>query len=240
MLFCNNTLQYQLLHYLLLWVTLHPLEPELFQEGYPNSPSPPPFGYPSPFFPDVRYHLQMHYQHVKVHRQGHIATLQFNRPQKANALSHAHLEEIEGAILSFREDTQTRVVIFTGSGNHFSSGADLSDELDVSKMPLVQRRRQQRAGETLHRSSFKNGSNHHCRLARSSNGRRCMHCHSLRFPRRRYRLFYALPRNRHRPKPNVEKPTANHQPSGTRSRKATGNRRGTYHRPYASCVGHIR
>lgn len=89
----------------------------------------------------------MTYQHVKVHRQGHIATLQFNRPKKANALSHAHLEEIEGAILSFREDTQTRVVIFTGSGNHFSSGADLSDELDVSKMPLVQRRRQQRAGE---------------------------------------------------------------------------------------------
>lgn len=87
------------------------------------------------------------YEHITVQRSGHIATLTFNRPDKANALNHAHLTEIEAAVLAFRDDAETRVVILTGKGKHFSSGADLTDRSDPQAIPLVQRRRRMRMGE---------------------------------------------------------------------------------------------
>ena len=90
----------------------------------------------------------MDYQHLQIERgAGHIATIRFNRPGKANALNFEHLSEIEHAALSFREDAATRVVIFAGAGKHFSSGADLTDPGDAYKVPLVQRRRRMRIGE---------------------------------------------------------------------------------------------
>jgi len=69
----------------------------------------------------------MDYQHLAVSRDGAIATVTFNRPEKANALNYGILEEIERVALSFREDIETRVVIFTGAGRHFSAGFDLTD-----------------------------------------------------------------------------------------------------------------
>jgi enoyl-CoA hydratase len=89
----------------------------------------------------------MSYAHIEVKRDGHIAWLHFNRPDKANALNYEHLSEIEDAALSFRDDADTRVVVFTGNGKHFSSGADLTDSGEAYKVPLVQRRRRMRMGE---------------------------------------------------------------------------------------------
>ena len=65
------------------------------------------------------------YQFVTLTRQGLIATLTMHRPERANALSHAHLAELEHAALSLRDDPVTRVIIITGAGKHFSS-ADLT------------------------------------------------------------------------------------------------------------------
>ena len=89
------------------------------------------------------------YEHLRVERDGAIATVTFNRPHKANALHHAHLAEIEAAALSFRDDGDTRAVIFTGAGKHFSSGADLTDGGGGVKADprLVMRRRSARIGE---------------------------------------------------------------------------------------------
>ena len=89
----------------------------------------------------------MSYEHLQVTRDGHIATVTFNRPDKANALHYHHLQEVERAAHSFRDDAQTRVVIFTGAGKHFSSGADLTDSGEAYEVPLVQRRRRMRMGE---------------------------------------------------------------------------------------------
>lgn len=90
----------------------------------------------------------MNYEHIQVEYNKHIAMVTFNRPQKANALNYDHLVEIEDAALSFRDDPDTRVVIFTGSGKHFSSGADLSDPGDAYHSgPLTLRRRRIRIGE---------------------------------------------------------------------------------------------
>ena len=91
----------------------------------------------------------MTYQHLTLTKSGHIAWLTFNRPGKANALHYDHLLEIETAVLSLRDDPQTRVVVFTGAGKHFSSGADLTDSGDAYKVPMVQRRRRMRIGERV-------------------------------------------------------------------------------------------
>ncbi|MEM7250297.1 MAG: enoyl-CoA hydratase/isomerase family protein [Pseudomonadota bacterium] len=87
----------------------------------------------------------MDYEHIQVERGGEIATVTFNRPHKANAVNSAHLLEIEHAALSFRDDVDTRVVIFTGAGKHFNSGADLTDR--EPRQDLIQWRRRARLGE---------------------------------------------------------------------------------------------
>ena len=89
------------------------------------------------------------YENLTVEKNGSVATVTFNRPDKANALDHAHLLDIESVALSFRDDPDTRAVVFTGKGKHFSSGADLSPDPDplVTSAGLVLRRRRARLGE---------------------------------------------------------------------------------------------
>ncbi len=89
----------------------------------------------------------MTYQHLRLHKSGYVARVTFNRPDKANALHFDHLSEIEAVAHSFRDEAEIRVVIFTGAGKHFSSGADLSDSGAAYQVPLVQRRRRMRQGE---------------------------------------------------------------------------------------------
>jgi enoyl-CoA hydratase/carnithine racemase len=100
----------------------------------------------------------MSYAHLSVERvadsHGQIALVTFNRPAKANALNYDLLEEIESVALEFRDDAETRVVIFTGAGKHFCSGADLSDPGERYRGPLVLRRRQARIGERAIRALF--------------------------------------------------------------------------------------
>ena len=87
------------------------------------------------------------YRNLTVDRRGHVAVVTFNRPDKANALNYDHLQEIEQVALAFRDDADTRAVVFTGAGKHFSSGADLTDPGDAYRGPLALRRRRARIGE---------------------------------------------------------------------------------------------
>ena len=89
------------------------------------------------------------YKNLMCERNDLIATVTFNRPHKMNALDSAHLEEIEAVAHSFRDDPVTRVVIFTGTGKHFSSGADLSPDVQPidANANLALRRRRSRIGE---------------------------------------------------------------------------------------------
>ena len=86
------------------------------------------------------------YANLNVRRDGHVAVVTFNRPARANALDHAHLADIEAVALAFREDVETRAVVFTGAGRHFSSGADLRG-VGPAASGLLERRRQARMGE---------------------------------------------------------------------------------------------
>ncbi len=87
------------------------------------------------------------YKYLKVVRDEHIAVVTLNRPETANALNNQHLSEIEACALSFRDDEQTRVVIFTGQGNHFSSGADIQEMVEKDTTGLLMKRRRIRMGE---------------------------------------------------------------------------------------------
>jgi enoyl-CoA hydratase len=89
----------------------------------------------------------MTYKYVKVDRDGEVATITINRPERANALTYDVIADVEAAALSFRDDIETRVVILTGAGKNFCAGADLSDAGESYEMPLVGKRRKRRIGE---------------------------------------------------------------------------------------------
>jgi len=64
--------------------------------------------------------------HFLLEKDGRIATLTFNRPEKRNPLNEEIVLELESLLHQVRDDKDTRVLIFTGTGNTFSAGADLS------------------------------------------------------------------------------------------------------------------
>ena len=88
----------------------------------------------------------MSYRHLNVQYDGQVATVTLERPEKANALNYEILEELEHVALSFRDDIETRAVVFTGAGKHFSAGFDLTDPNTEYEGPLVLRRRRNRIG----------------------------------------------------------------------------------------------
>lgn len=57
--------------------------------------------------------------------EDHIATLTFNRPERANALDVAGWEGLHAACERADVDPEVRVVILTGAGKHFCAGMDL-------------------------------------------------------------------------------------------------------------------
>ncbi len=82
---------------------------------------------------------------LKTEQHGHVQLVTFTRPQRANSVTREFLQELEDCALALRNDAETRVVIFTGEGRHFCSGADLDDN-SLDDGPLVLRRRRMQAG----------------------------------------------------------------------------------------------
>lgn len=63
-----------------------------------------------------------------------ITTITINRPSKLNALNKETIEELHHAFAKAEEDTHTRVVIITGSGEKaFVAGADISEFANFSE-----------------------------------------------------------------------------------------------------------
>ena len=63
-------------------------------------------------------------ENVTLVRDGAIATVTLNRPDRRNSLSDAMLAELAAAFAELRDDADTRAVIVTGAPPVFSAGAD--------------------------------------------------------------------------------------------------------------------
>ena len=64
---------------------------------------------------------------VLYERDGHIATITYNRPEVLNAINGALRQDLNAAWERFRDDTEAWVAIVTGAGRAFCVGADLRD-----------------------------------------------------------------------------------------------------------------
>ena len=66
------------------------------------------------------------YQHLRIEIADQIATVTLDRPEKLNALSRGLHDEMVQAANQLRADDDVRVLIITGAGRGFCSGADLT------------------------------------------------------------------------------------------------------------------
>ena len=66
-------------------------------------------------------------QQIVVSVEGAIAWIRFNRPDKRNAIGTQTRAELASALKQVEKDDSVRVVVLTGEGTAFSSGADLRD-----------------------------------------------------------------------------------------------------------------
>jgi enoyl-CoA hydratase/carnithine racemase len=57
--------------------------------------------------------------------EDHIATLQFNRPERQNTITRPMLQAITDYLVKANEDQNVRAVIITGSGRYFCAGLDM-------------------------------------------------------------------------------------------------------------------
>lgn len=69
----------------------------------------------------------MDFKTVILKKEGHIATITMNRPEMMNALNTQMLQEMVAAIDEIACNDDVRVVVLTGAGRIFCSGADISE-----------------------------------------------------------------------------------------------------------------
>jgi 2-(1,2-epoxy-1,2-dihydrophenyl)acetyl-CoA isomerase len=65
--------------------------------------------------------------HVKVHVHDGVGLIQLNRPEKMNAIGAITRRQLGEAIKQAERDDNVRVVVLTGSGRAFCSGADVTE-----------------------------------------------------------------------------------------------------------------
>jgi methylglutaconyl-CoA hydratase len=66
------------------------------------------------------------FQTLEIERQGSVATLWLNRPDRHNAFDETLIAELTAACQILETDDSVRVVVLAGRGKSFSAGADLN------------------------------------------------------------------------------------------------------------------
>ena len=70
------------------------------------------------------------YEHIVFEADGTTARITMNRPEKRNALSLAHMQELTSCLKAIGESKEASVVILGGNGPAFCAGHDLSEMID--------------------------------------------------------------------------------------------------------------
>lgn len=77
--------------------------------------------------------------YVIVEVDNHIATITLNRPEAANSMSLAMLEEYKAALETIAHNREIRVVLLTGTGDKvFCAGADLKERQSMDEVQTRQ------------------------------------------------------------------------------------------------------
>src|SRR3954469_3789672 len=64
---------------------------------------------------------------IRLNREGPVATIWLDRPAKRNAMTYAMWVGLEEAAANAAVDTEVRVVVLRGAGDHFCAGADITE-----------------------------------------------------------------------------------------------------------------
>ncbi len=90
-----------------------------------------------------------------VERKDGVVTVTMNRPERKNAANGRMLRELEQTFIEVEDHGDDRVMVLTGAGGAFCSGADLSDPdgpaTDASRSGLARMRRLGDVALALHR-----------------------------------------------------------------------------------------
>lgn len=76
------------------------------------------------------------FKNIKLEKEGGLATVTIDRPEKLNILNREIFNGLIGAAENISQDANTRVVVITGAGDRaFSAGVDVHEmkDLDVTK-----------------------------------------------------------------------------------------------------------
>lgn len=68
---------------------------------------------------------------VTIHEQ--VATVSFNRPEKANCLNATAWRELRAIFEELDADATVRAIVLTGSGKHFTAGIDVSMLVEITQ-----------------------------------------------------------------------------------------------------------
>lgn len=79
----------------------------------------------------------MAYTVVIYEKQGRVAGITLNRPERLNALNEELTSDIAAALQEANDDPEVRSIVMTGAGRAFSSGADLSRGLSEGGRDLL-------------------------------------------------------------------------------------------------------
>lgn len=77
----------------------------------------------------------MGYRFIVLRREGLAWHLDFNRPDRRNALNHAMMGEIGDALDRIAVDREARALVLRGRGGAFSAGGDLGSMSDMPRNP---------------------------------------------------------------------------------------------------------
>ena len=82
----------------------------------------------------------MAYEYILSGREGGVAVITLNRPEKLNALSFPLMQELGAALTGYEADDGIAAVILTGAGERaFSAGADIHEMAGLSSEELAAR-----------------------------------------------------------------------------------------------------
>lgn len=79
----------------------------------------------------------MNYAHFKVTIENNIASVVFNRPDKANALHMEAWMEMQGIFETLSDTPEARVIVLSGEGKHFCAGIDLELLMSINSYQKI-------------------------------------------------------------------------------------------------------